>query len=979
MLKKLLAVLLSLTILTGLVTVPAYAIAADGYYQTFSGLDDDLSVQVQYPDGSYIIGGNASWVDGVGGKEVSDRSLKLVGNDANYFRQDFVMKDNVVIEFSVMFPGANNSASEYKSFRFGPKGSVMNSEILHKSGAYSQNRWDAKVVDVNKWTHFAYEFDCAAGTYNVYIDGVSYKTTAAIPSSVTNGSTQQFRFVSYNATDEYPIYLDDIKYYAGTYDASNASATIASVTGGKVDEAKKTVAFYSDVDVADVATVVTASEGAYVAGVMDGDTFMTKTEGIVEDGDAVVLCAADGVTYTKYTVGFQKTASYSQNFPNSVAFGGWPNTASGEYLCAGGTNAGIGGKAANDNSALITSGYFRRDITPYGKTTIEFNTLVTTSNWGYIGVSTSNTNMAFFQGSNKLNNTSKTYECGRWYRLAYVIDLSTGKYDLYLDGEKVVTAGSFNTAVLKEGVNNELRFYGDGRYYDDIKIYAGEYNPEGSVATLTSDAIAVDDDYKTLSIVKGTVADYIAKLTPSDGATITGVADSESFLTKAGTDAIEEGDLVAVLAPDGVSYNYYKVSGNVVNSYVDDDFTGLTGTRISDYKNGDGQAASAGLDLTRTGLGLNTETGEGAFIEVVEENGNEVLMLYSNGYGSEPFFGRNLSGGTANANAVEFSVMKPDKKSPTKLLFYGPKESTVNEDSNWSLINAYAATFETDGLIYFNSEAVCKWNTNEWYRVVVTTDIPNNKMTLYLNGVKAAEKVLDDPIVKMYDIRFAGLKGTNESFTYFDDVKWYDYNGKAGFDDSEKIAALTAKSSNVTIETGVAFGTIDTTLATVGAILNEVEPTGTMKAYDASGVEIVDTTVAPAHGMYIEVTSIDGLAKAKYTYVVDSISDIFFDVEGNETTSGTISAKIHIVNSDEENTEVGKLFIAKYEGNKLVGVNFAKVDARCKVGGYVDNVFSASIDVVDSTKESIKAFYFGANGVKPLKGDKELSVSSTNF
>ena len=152
-----------------------------------------------------------------------------------------------------------------------------------------------------------------------------------------------------------------------------------------------------------------------------------------------------------------------------------------------------------------------------------------------------------------------------------------------------------------------------------------------------------------------------------------------------------------------------------------------------------------------------------------------------------------------------------------------------------------------------------------------------------------------------------------------------------------------------------------------------------MKAYDASGVEIADTSVAPAHGMYIEVTSIDGLAKAKYTYVVDSISDIFFDVEGNETIYGTISAKIHIVNSDEEKTEVGKLFIAKYEGNKLVGINFANVDARCKVGGYVDNVFSAPIDVIDSTKESVKAFYFGANGVKPLKDDKELSVSSTNF
>ena len=77
--------------------------------------------------------------------------------------------------------------------------------------------------------------------------------------------------------------------------------------------------------------------------------------------------------------------------------------------------------------------------------------------------------------------------------------------------------------------------------------------------------------------------------------------------------------------------------------------------------------------------------------------------------------------------------------------------------------------------------------------------------------------------------------------------------------------------------------------------------------------------------------------------------------------------------------EDGADIIAKYEGNKLVGINYANVDARCKVGGYVDNVFSAPIDVIDSTKERVKAFYFGANGVEPLAEDAELSVSSSNF
>ncbi len=979
MLKKFLAVLLSAAMIAGLVTVPALAAAPDGYHMTFTGQTEDVSNWISLSDGSLVSGGG-SWVYGIGGREASDQSLKLTGS--GYFMNKFTMKDNVVIEFDVMFPGAVSSASEYKQFKFTIKGALINNEILHKSGSYSQNRWDTKVVNNDHWNHFVYEFDCANGTYNIYINGTLYKEGAA--HTIANGAETEFRFLSNGANDEYPIYLDDIKYYSGTYDPSNATASLISGNGITVDESQKTVAF-SETEVADVHNKLTVSSGACIVGVMDGDTYLTKTEGLVEDGDAIVLCAADGITYSYYTVGIQKTASYSQNF-NSVgiieSLTGWPNLAVGEYLCAGGTRAGIGGKASDDISALTGTkdSYFRRDVTLYGISTIEFNTLVTESNWGYIGVSTSNTNMGFFQGSNKLNNTSKTYETGKWYHLAYVIDAANQKYDLYMNGEKVVNQGA--VANIKEGSTLVLRIYGNSRYYDDLKIYSGTYDPSNSAVSLSANGLSVNNDSKTVSAIEGTVAEFLAKLTASNGGTVAGVVDCETFLTRADTDAVQVGDRVAVLAADGVTYSYYDVVGRdcIVQTFVDDDFTGLTGTRVSDYNNGDGQAAAAGLTITRNGLGYNEETGEGAYYEIIADGDDEIMKMYSKNFNSHPFFGKNLAAGTTGKTVVEFSVKKPDKLTASKLIFYGPNESTKNESSNWNFTNAIPVAFETDGLIYFNDEALGAYNLDRWYRVIVVTDIPGNKMTIYINGIKCAEKVFEDPIVKIYDIRFQMQKSEKECITYYDDIKWYEIDSSVDFYDEEKIADLTSSSNSVVVKAGATGGIIATELATVADVLNLVTSHGTIKAYDAAGNEITDTQAALAHGVYLEVTSADGLATAKYTYVVDSVSPITFSVEGTETVDGTITATVHVVNSDETTPTAGELIIAVYEGKKLVSINSNAFNAACFYGGYTDADYSVSIDVTNSAIQSVKAFLWNAvSGVKPLADDAELTVSSTNF
>ncbi|MBO5370347.1 MAG: hypothetical protein J6B23_06700 [Clostridia bacterium] len=1083
MLKKLLAVLLSVAMLTGLVTVPAFAAETETFVQDFSEIPDmeatggaDLT---NYGGGSLTAVYTAK---GISGKAADDRSVVTTvavasGSSASYFKKNHTLYGRNTISYNVMIP----NRTQYANAMYMADQKILNIRPDDNSSRYGiMVNWNVNHdFEVGKWYNIAIDMNLSsedvdgmtARTYDIYVNGVKYYSSIAVPAAIVDGANIDFRFGSVIGG-----HIDDIQIVSGGYDATKAAVTIASVAGGSANETAKTIAV-TGMNVSDVATAVVPSEGATVLGVVDPASFTAKTEGELADGDLVVVLAADGVTYNYYKIGIVATEDFSQDFssaPDKDTAGDADLTNyGGGSLVNAYTAKGVAGKSADDRSVVTTvseasaasASYFRKNHTLYGRNTISYN-LYFPNRSAYINAMyIANQKMLYIRPDDNSSrygimvswNVNHDTEIGKWYNIAIDMNLSTTEidgmagrtYDIYVNGVKYYSSIAVPSAI-KEGVSMDFRFGGskDG-YIDDIQIVGGGYTPAEAAVLTGASGVGVDNENNTLTFSNASVAD-LTSLVSSQNASVEGVLDVETHMTKTSGN-IEVGDLVAVRLADN-TYVYYEVvsgatvvsagdytfdnnaktitnvyyntsveafknavvladntiekvvkdgdkevtTGTVKNgmtlnvggnvyaislrtAYADDDFTGLNGTRVSDWANGSGQAMTAGITLTYNGLSFNNETGEGSFYEIVEEDGNEVLMLYAQNPSSAAFFGDSVSSGITSANVMEFSIKKPDKKTSSKVYFYGSKESTKDMASVWDQVNATPVNFETDGMIYFNGESLFEYKLNEWYRVVIVTDIPNNKMTLYLNGVKAAEKVFEDPLVRIFRFRLESYIIPEESIVYYDDIKWYDFDSTIDFYDEEKIAALTTESSNVTIETGAAFGTFETTLTTVEAVLNAVKPTGTMKAYDAYGEEIIDTTVAPAHGMYIEVTSIDGLAKAKYTYVVDSISDIFFDVEGNETINRIINAKIHIVNSDEENTEVGKLFIAKYEGSKLVGVNFAKVDARCTAGGYVDKVFSASIDVTDSTKESVKAFYFGANGVKPLKGDKELSVSSTNF
>lgn len=572
--KRILSIFLVIAGLLSLSAVPAFAAAENGYVQDFNNVGNTTLVEKweHFSDGAWVSTTPVPpLVGGLGGRAADDKSLKLT--NSVYFANNFSMAGKQVLEFDVLFPGENISASEYKSFRFTVKGVVINNEILHKSGAYSQNRWDTKVVDPNLWNHFAYEFDLEAKTYNLYINGVKLKTDASVPASIANNSTVEFRFLSYNATDDYPIYLDDVKLSAGSYDASKAAVSLgaaAGVSGISVDEAKKTITT-SKFAVSDAASKFAVNGGSF-SGVVDASTHMTKTSGDIENGDLIAVCAADGVTYAYYTVNLLETKSFSQDFTNVThKENDWTTIASGEYLCPGVIVTGISGKAADDKSVdLPKSGaYYRKDVTPYGKTTIEYSLLNRDTTNCFMGKDGYNlwlvfgkSNQIYSKGGDSTDeDVVGKYDVGKWYRVAFELDVSSQKYNAYVNGRKLIDNADMpeRYGAIAAGGSNQLRFQGYS-YVDDVKVSSGAYTAPAlaTISAADSSKAIVNAQNKTV-LLKDTVAvsEIASALTVSDGGVVS-VVDSATYMTKTSGN-VSTGDWIAVRSADGVTFDYYTV------------------------------------------------------------------------------------------------------------------------------------------------------------------------------------------------------------------------------------------------------------------------------------------------------------------------------------------------------------------------------------------------------------------------------------
>ena len=595
-------------------------------------------------------------------------------------------------------------------------------------------------------------------------------------------------------------------------------------------------------------------------------------------------------------------------------------------------------------------------------------------------------------------------------------DIGTGKFNMYVNGEKIITNTAMTASLTQgKGNELRFYNYNKNSafYLDDISIHSGRYDAAESAVGAVSDKYKVLDGAVLFADVTGT--EYAGGFTATNGGSIAGVVNSsgelitdkkismgDSLMLRSvdGTYKylkIADGATIISTGKYTLDSSSKKISGIGRNTsvkafknalvcmdettvktvkngilqsgmtltvgnetytlefkedIVNDTYTGKTGTKITDYKNG-AQDSSSQAALAGFGLNYTTFDGTYSYAEVVNdpERNSEVLKLYNNDSEKSTFIGRNIVYGLTDSFTLEFSMKKDSKLSPRKVFLRGTSESAPTGYDN--ILGGAFINMETDGMIYFMDRAVGVWDLNKWYRFALQCDIPNNKYTLYINGTKVSDYSFEEgsKINKVWYIRFEANKTAGEDNTYLDDVLLYHTDEM--FEENALKAAVYSDTRKVI----PAYG--------MGAV------------YINAG-ETVD-------GMYIKVRSYDGLAEASYAFVKgDSVSVSFKNAGGEiltKTQNGNIDVLLSAISTKSDAPKRAYFIAAVYENDRLISVDTNEISLAVSGDKAVRKInTSLKLNVTDASKQTVKAFFWSSSdALQPLLAEPAYLPSGTSF
>lgn len=572
MTKKILAMLLSVAMLAAIVVVPGYAAVAVGDVacdENFTGVISSEEEQT-LSSGVKLTGGEVKY--GVSGKTSDDAAIDFA-NDGTLtlatFNPTAYSSTGLVIEFSFYKKTASGytylnvgGAQASPCFRESGTATQITGSVSGSYGTYELNRWNHVVIATT---------DFANGDYNVYLNGELLTANDRKLSYYLTNSAQRTVGINHGKS-----MIDDVKIYAGTYAVPTKPTLSSENSIITIDNDAKTISMPACA-ISELSSKIAASDGT-ISGVVDTDTYMTKTSGAVEDGDLIAVVANDGVTYSYYTVALLETYSHSENFETITDTTGtdnnyWYKVASttnvpNQYIVGGEVFTGVGGKSATDKSLLThekyrSDHYYRFDIKLYGKTTLEYSMLNTDTStnvgFGYRGsnylINFGGSGLIYADGSQSKKQIG-SYDTAKWYRVAYEFDFATGKYDGYINGERVVIQGDIPFD-LTEGTFRELRFHGN-QYLDNVTVYSGSYTGANTTMPTLSSGTGYTVNEATKTVVLNSEIEATSAATAvTFGSNVT-VVDPETNLTKT-EGSIEVGDLIAVVSDDGLFFTYYTV------------------------------------------------------------------------------------------------------------------------------------------------------------------------------------------------------------------------------------------------------------------------------------------------------------------------------------------------------------------------------------------------------------------------------------
>ena len=266
---------------------------------------------------------------------------------------------------------------------------------------------------------------------------------------------------------------------------------------------------------------------------------------------------------------------------------------------------------------------------------------------------------------------------------------------------------------------------------------------------------------------------------------------------------------------------------------------------------------------------------------------------------------------------LETSVMI-DKMSASAIsqIKTAPKDSNTGTFADKTLLSMSA----NGKISIFDSYDIGSWQENKWYKIVNVLDIPNRKISTWVNGARVltnadAYIALDAYYVSEFRIQQNCLVG-EESIAYFDDVRLYNAFS-TNYDNSDFNTELSSANLYIDLVNGAVRGYTEPT--TVEVLLSLMT-----KAPSAS---ITPSTGAVTDGMILTVSN--GGLKKEYTVtnapIISEITLYNGDTPLTQPETGSLNARINITNYKAGGFK-GQLILAVYDGNKLEAVKLEPID-----------------------------------------------------
>lgn len=639
-------------------------------------------------------------------------------------------------------------------------------------------------LEYKKWHHLKVEFmtdtEKDEGTITFYVNGYKIFEGGRPWGGIDLGKLKDIAVIKsyHSSAGAFPYMIDNVRVYNETVsvsDRTDITSSVYKVSGEKISNVPE------NTSATDFKAAIVLPSGATME-LYDKDQEDVVT-GTVSDGDKLVVTAEDKKTTAVYTVLIIKELlPFEQNFNDNISnvtLNGFETIVFPEddvtdftsYTPDGSKNGAAKSSMENGKKMKIDFGgsitgqvvfeaKFRYDGDSIGSGTIKFFDIYTAGNKDVLMITSGNFTKDGFRIRPIFKNADKTtvtnfqttsvFATKKWHTIKAELDTDEGLINLFVDDEEILSDVYPYGGILDNISYVQSYHSAEGHtspfLIDDVKVYN---NPNAvdklKDTTVKSAAYSVGED--TIGgVASGTAVDsFVSALSVRSGAKIAVYSDYDNKVLREGN--VDNGDVVEVTAPDGVTKKCYSVSLVIISTeyYVAPDGNdGNKGTidapfaTLSQAKAAVRSARSIGKPIT-VYFKAGTYDIDGSTAFTAEDSGTAEAPITYKAYGD----GKVWFKGSVSIPSSAIKKVTDEKIldrvisdfAKTKLMQINLKENGVTNIPEIPDVYGYAFGGWRPMEVYINGKALseARWPNGNTYLKVIETNGQTTNFTMKYN------------------------------------------------------------------------------------------------------------------------------------------------------------------------------------------------------------------------------------------------------